>query len=268
MELKFYKIQHLQNNTFSTLFVGQNFIKLKEVDSTNNYLKKMASNSEPLPEGTVIMADHQFAGRGQQESVWQTEPGKNISTSIYLKPSFLPLEMQFYLNIAVSLAIADALSGFLPNPVEVKWPNDIYYNKKKLGGILIENTLTGSTIKSSVIGVGLNINQFQFSEDLDTKATSVFQILQKEVNLEAVMEKIFVFMEKYYLNLKSKRYDFLHESYLKRLLNYNIETVYSHNGRIFEGLIKGVEDSGLLQVEIEGELKRFNFKEIEYMHTN
>jgi len=258
----------LQNNTFSTLFVGQNLIKLKEVDSTNNYLKKMASNSEPLPEGTVIMADHQFAGRGQQESVWQTEPGKNISTSIYLKPSFLPLEKQFYLNIAVSLAIADGLSCFLPNPPEVKWPNDIYYNKKKLGGILIENTLTGSTIKSSIIGVGLNINQAEFSEDLSNKATSVFQILHKAVKLEDVMEKIFVYLEKYYLNLKSNKYDFLHNEYLKRLLNYNIETAYKHNGRIFEGMIKGVEANGLLQVEIDGELKRFNFKEIEYIHTN
>ena len=71
----------MQNNTFSTLFVGQNLIKLKEVDSTNNYLKELLSKSEPLPEGTAIMADNQFAGRGQQNSVWQTEPGKNIDYS-------------------------------------------------------------------------------------------------------------------------------------------------------------------------------------------
>ena len=258
----------MQNNTFSTLFVGQNLIKLKEVDSTNNYLKKMVSNSDPLPEGTVIMADHQFAGRGQQEQVWQTEPGKNISTSIYLKPAFLPLEKQFYLNISVSLAIVDALSDFLPNSVVVKWPNDIYYNKRKLGGILIENTLTGSTIKSAIIGVGLNINQTEFPEELNRKAISVFQILHKEMGLEAIMEKIFFFMEKYYLNLKAKRYDFLLNEYLKRLLNYNIKSGYRQNGRIFEGRIVGVETNGLLKLEVDGELKRFNFKEIEYIHTN
>jgi len=258
----------LQNNTFSTLFVGQNIIKLKEVDSTNNYLKKMVSNSDPLPEGTVIMADHQFAGRGQQEQVWQTEPGKNISTSIYLKPNFLPLEKQFYLTISVSLAIADALSDFLPSPVQIKWPNDIYYNKRKLGGILIENTLTGSTIKSAIIGVGLNINQAEFPEELDKKAISVFQILHGEVKLDRIMEKIFVFIEKYYLNLRSKRYDFLQNEYLKRLLNYNIISNYRQNGRIFEGTIVGVEANGLLKLEVDGELKRFNFKEIEYIHTN
>ncbi|RZL14266.1 MAG: biotin--[acetyl-CoA-carboxylase] ligase [Pedobacter sp.] len=257
----------MQNNTFSTLFVGQNLIKLKEVDSTNNYLKNLASNSEPLPEGTVIMADHQFAGRGQQESVWQTDPGKNISASIYLKPSFLPLNKQFFLNMAVSLAVAEALSSFLPHPVKVKWPNDIYYNRKKLGGILIENTLTGSTIKSAVVGIGLNINQEEFTNDLAEKATSLYQILHKQVDLELVMAKIFVYMEKYYLNLKSERYSILQKSYLNRLLNFNTVATYLRNGQVFEGIIKGVEDSGLLIMEVDQETTTFNFKEIEYIHT-
>lgn len=193
----------MQNNTFSTLFVGQNLIKLKEVDSTNNYLKELLSKSEPLPEGTAIMADNQFAGRGQQNSVWQTEVGKNISASIYLKPSGLALNKQFYLNMAVSLAVSEALSHFIPQGIKIKWPNDMYYLNKKLGGILIENTLTGSSIKSSVIGIGLNINQEDFAEDISHKATSVFRILHREVQLEVIMEKLFVFMEKYYLILKS-----------------------------------------------------------------
>ncbi|MFC4211806.1 biotin--[acetyl-CoA-carboxylase] ligase [Pedobacter lithocola] len=258
----------MQNNTFSTLFVGQNLIKLKEVDSTNNYLKNLASNSEPLPEGTVIMADNQFAGRGQQESVWQTEPGKNISTSIYLKSSFLPISKQFYLNMAVSLAVSDALSFFLPSPVAVKWPNDIYYNRKKLGGILIENALTGSIIKSSVVGIGLNINQQAFGNDLSRKATSVYQILNKELDLNLILEKIFVYMEKYYLILKSERYAILHSDYLNRLLYFDIATSFIQNGQVFEGRIKGVEDSGHLIMEVDGNIRHFNFKEIEYIHTN
>jgi len=88
----------LQNNTFSTLFVGQNLIKLSTVDSTNSYLKKLASNSEPLPEGTVIMAEHQFAGRGQLDSVWQTESGKNLTFSLLLRPVFVAIEDQFLLK--------------------------------------------------------------------------------------------------------------------------------------------------------------------------
>ncbi|MDN3586687.1 biotin--[acetyl-CoA-carboxylase] ligase [Pedobacter aquatilis] len=257
----------MQNNTFSTLFVGQNIIKLKEVDSTNNYLKNLASKSEPLTEGTVIMADHQFAGRGQQDTIWQTEPGKNISASILLKPAFLPISKQFYLNIAVSVAISEALSFFLPEKVNVKWPNDIYYEGKKLGGLLIENSLTGSVIKSSVIGFGLNINQEKFHPQLQQKATSVFQILHKNVDLQLVMEKIFVYMEKYYLNLKSEKYSFLQKTYLAQLLNFNTAAKYKQNGQVFEGIIKGVRENGILAMEINGEIHDFNFKEIEYIHT-
>ncbi|GGH12895.1 biotin--[acetyl-CoA-carboxylase] ligase [Pedobacter zeae] len=257
----------MQNNTFSTLFVGQNLIKLKEVDSTNNFLKDLVSKSEPLAEGTVIMADNQFAGRGQQENVWQTQAGKNISTSIYLKPSFLPLNKQFYLNIAVSLAVSDALTCFVSEGIKVKWPNDIYYGQKKLGGILIENILTGTTIKSSVIGIGLNINQSEFSENIRERATSVIQILQKNVPLLDIMKKIFLFMEKYYLILRAGNYHILQNDYLARLYNYQVSALYKHNGEIFEGLITGVEDGGRLAVDTKDGLKSFNFKEIEFIHT-
>jgi BirA family biotin operon repressor/biotin-[acetyl-CoA-carboxylase] ligase len=105
----------LQNNTFSTLFVGQNLIKLSAVDSTNNFLKGLVSKSEPLPEGTVIMADDQFAGRGQQENAWHADPGKNLTVSILLRPAFLPLNKQFLLNMAVSIAINNTLTKFLSN---------------------------------------------------------------------------------------------------------------------------------------------------------
>lgn len=257
----------MQNNTFSTLFVGQNLIKLKEVDSTNNFLKDLVSKSEPLAEGTVIMADNQFAGRGQQESVWQTQAGKNISTSIYLKPSFLPLNKQFYLNIAVSLAVSDALSCFVPKGIKVKWPNDMYYHNKKLGGILIENTLTGNSIKSSVIGIGLNINQSEFSDSISERATSVIQILQRDVSLMDIMEKIFIFMEKYYLILRTGKYSILQNDYLSRLYNFNIPALYTQNGAVFEGTIIGVEGDGRLTVDTKNGLKVFNFKEIEFTHT-
>ena len=230
-------------------------------------LKKLTSKSEPLTEGTVIMAGYQFAGRGQQDTIWQTEPGKNISASVFLKPAFLPIHKQFYLNMAVSNAISEALTFFLPEPVSIKWPNDIYYNGKKLGGILIENKLSGSIIKSSVIGFGLNINQEKFQPELEEKATSVFQILHKNVQLESVLEKIFVYMEKYYLNLKSQRYSFLQKTYLEQLLNFETAAKYKQNGRVFEGIIKGVRENGILAMEIDGEIRDFNFKEIEYIHT-
>src|ERR1700744_4814140 len=95
----------LQNNTFSGLFVGQNLVALTEVDSTNNFLKEALANSTPLIEGTVIMAESQYAGRGQQQNKWNSEPGKNLTFSLLLKPTFLPVNQQFNLTIAISVGI-------------------------------------------------------------------------------------------------------------------------------------------------------------------
>ena len=161
----------MQNNTFSTLFVGQNLIKLSSVDSTNNFLKSLVSNSEPLPEGTVIMADDQYAGRGQQNNIWKAEPGKNLTFSVLLKPTFLPLSQQFLLNMVVSTAINNALSHFLSDGLSVKWPNDIYFRDQKIGGVLIENTIVGNDIKTAIIGIGINVNQQHFEAELTVKAT-------------------------------------------------------------------------------------------------
>ena len=191
----------MQNNTFSTLFVGQNLIKLSAVDSTNNFLKNLLSNSAPLPQGTVIMADDQFAGRGQQQNNWHAEPGKNLTISILLYPTFLRLNKQFLLNIAISVAINKALTEFIPIGMSVKWPNDIYYKNQKLGGVLIENTIIGSMIKTAVVGIGINVNQAHFGEDLSHKAVSMIQILQEDVNLIKLLHAICSHIEKEYLNL-------------------------------------------------------------------
>jgi BirA family biotin operon repressor/biotin-[acetyl-CoA-carboxylase] ligase len=258
--------QHLQNNTFSTLFVGQNRIKLLAVDSTNNFLKNLVSKSEPLPEGTVIMADDQFAGRGQQENTWHAEPGKNLTISILLKPKFLPLNKQFLLNMAISIAINKALTTYVADGISIKWPNDIYYFDKKLGGVLIENSVTGNAIKTAVIGIGLNINQQEFSEELKNKAISLHRILQQDVNLDELLIEICSQIESLYLLLKSNNYTFLRKQYVDKLYKLDKPSMYRQNGEVFEGIIRGVTDLGLLNVEQNGKIKEYNFKEIEFLN--
>ena len=257
----------MQNNTFSTLFVGQNLIKLSAVDSTNNFLKGLVSKSEPLPEGTVIMADDQFAGRGQQENIWHAEPGKNLTISILLKPSFLPLNKQFLLNMAVSIALNNALTKFASNDVFIKWPNDVYYKDKKLGGVLIENSIVGSAIKNSIIGIGLNVNQPCFSADLSNKAISLYQILQQDVNLQLLLAEICSQIESFYLQLKAGKHTFLRDTYVDKLYKINQPALYRQNGEVFEGVIIGVSDEGLLNVKRDDQLLQFNFKEIEFINN-
>jgi BirA family biotin operon repressor/biotin-[acetyl-CoA-carboxylase] ligase len=256
----------LQNNTFSTLFVGQNLIKLSAVDSTNNFLKDLVSKSEPLPEGTVIMAEDQFAGRGQQENTWHAEPGKNLTFSILLRPNFLPIDKQFLLNMAVSIGINNALCKHVNEGIKIKWPNDIYFFSQKLGGVLIENSIVGNAIKTAVIGIGINVNQHEFAPELNNKATSLYLILQEDVNLEMLLVEICSQIEYLYLKLKAGDYTSLRSVYIEKLYQLGKPCFYRHEENVFQGVLTGVSDQGLLQIEKDGALLQFNFKEISFLN--
>jgi BirA family biotin operon repressor/biotin-[acetyl-CoA-carboxylase] ligase len=255
----------LQNNIFSGLFVGQNLLTLKEVDSTNNFLKNLLSNSKPVPEGTVIMAERQFAGRGQQNNQWHAEPGKNLTFSVLLKPTFLAVTDQFDLTRAISLAVYDTLCPILGDQLKIKWPNDIYYGDKKLGGMLIENLLQGSVIKSAIIGIGINVNQEHFPVDA-ANATSVKQILQKDCNLRDILADICNHIEANYLALKAGKINFVRNVYLDRLYWFKESKRFRAGGVEFTGTIIGVRDNGLLIINKDGEEATYNLKEIEFLN--
>jgi len=256
----------LQNNIISGLFVGQNLITLKEVDSTNTFLKNTLSNSKPLPEGTVIMAESQYAGRGQQQNRWHSDPGKNLTFSILLMPSFLAISDQFDLTRAISLGVYDALFPLLGSGLKIKWPNDIYYNDMKLGGMLIENAVQGNQIKHSVIGIGLNINQENFPESAGN-AISVRQILHRDYDLHRILSDICSHIEAWYLKLRSGQADVIRKEYLARLYWLGDNKRFRTNGVDFEGTIKDVKNEGLLLIEdSEGKESIFTFKEIQFLN--
>ncbi len=256
----------MQNNIFSGLFVGQNFVTLKEVDSTNNFLKELLSNSKPVPEGTVIMAENQYAGRGQQQNGWHATPGKNLTFSILLKPNFLPIGTQFDLTRAISLGVIDALKPLLGDQLKIKWPNDIYYADFKLGGMLIENMIQGGQIKNSVIGIGLNINQEGFPLNLSS-AISVKQILHADYDLKTLLSDICRDIEAWYLHLKAGKTALIRDSYLSCLYRLNEEKAFRAGDVTFNGSITGVTENGLLILKDNNnkELK-FSLKEIQFIN--
>ena len=129
----------------------------KELTSTNDQAFMLLKTINPV-EGTVIYADFQKAGRGQKDNKWESEKGKNLLLSIILYPTSIRPEDQFYLSMAVSLGICDFIDSFFPGS-KIKWPNDIYINDDKIAGILIENSVMGETIESTIAGIGININQ-------------------------------------------------------------------------------------------------------------
>ena len=254
----------MQNNIFSGLFVGQNLVVLKQVDSTNTYLKNILSNSKPVTEGTVIMAEDQYAGRGQQQNSWHTEAGKNLTFSLLLKPSFLQVSQQFELNRIVSLGVANALANAANDDVLIKWPNDIYWRDKKLGGILIENIVQGSRIKNSVIGIGLNINQESFQPDVPNPV-SLKQILHKDYDLHLLLSDICSYIEAFYLQMKAGHFAPIKAQYLQKLYWFNQPGTFSDGVVDFTGTITGVTDEGLLLLNVDGKERSYNFKEIKFL---
>ncbi|QJD97118.1 biotin--[acetyl-CoA-carboxylase] ligase [Mucilaginibacter robiniae] len=256
----------MQNNIFSGAFVAQNLVTLKEVDSTNTYLKNILANSEPVPEGTVIMAESQYAGRGQQQNKWFAEPGKSLAFSLLLKPAFLPINQQFDLTRIVSLGVHDALQPLTGNQLKVKWPNDVYVNQRKLGGILIENQVQGSTLKSAIVGVGLNINTSQFP-DWVPNAISLKQILHTDYDLKALLLEICEAIGKWYIKLQAGETSLIRQQYLQALYRFNEEHFYKRNHEVIEGRIVGVTDSGLLEVQQPDGVQRYNLKEIEFLNN-
>lgn len=256
----------MQNNIISGLFVGQNFVLLKEVDSTNNYLKQLASNSKPLPEGTVIMAENQYAGRGQQQNGWFADPGKNLTFSVLFKPAFLKITDQFDLTRAISLGVFDAFEPLLGPRLKIKWPNDIYYGENKLGGILIENMIQGGQIKNAIAGIGLNINQEDFP-DWAPNAISLKQILHTDYDLKVLLSEICRHVESWYLKLKAGKISDVRDSYLSRLYWLNEQRNFKAKDNIFAGTIKDVCYNGLLVIENnKREQLEFSLKEIEFMN--
>ena len=256
----------MQNNIISGLFVGQNFVLLNEVGSTNNYLKQLASNSKPLPEGTVIMAENQYAGRGQQQNGWFAQPGKNLTFSILLKPSFLKVTEQFDLVRAISLGVFDAFAPLLGTGLKIKWPNDIYYSDRKLGGMLIENMIQGGQIKNAIAGIGLNINQENFPGWLPN-AVSLKQILHTDYDLKTLLSDICGHVEAWYLKLKAGKTADIRECYLARLYWLNETRTFKSKNGLFRGTITDVGYTGILKVQNNnGQELEFSLKEIEFIN--
>ena len=162
------------------------YIQLPEARSTNTYLSTIASTTA---HGTVVYTLRQTAGRGQRGNSWESEDGKNITFSMLIRPSVAPSQ-QFFISEAAALAVARTLDKYIADGgVSVKWPNDVYWHDKKICGMLIEHSLSGGRINSSILGIGVNINQQQFLSDAPNPV-SLWQIIGRETPLEEVLHTL------------------------------------------------------------------------------
>ncbi|MBD2752730.1 biotin--[acetyl-CoA-carboxylase] ligase [Spirosoma validum] len=246
-----------------TLFLGQKIQYLPTCQSTNDEAAALIAQTDP-PEGTVIITDYQTAGRGQRGNQWEAKPGQNLTISLILKPTFLSASEQFWLNIAISLGIYDLLQPLAGDALRIKWPNDIYVGSQKLGGILIENTLHGYNIEWSVVGIGLNINQTEFSYPTATSLQKQAP-LPNSYDIAGLLSRLCETLEQRYLQLRSGQRDALKISYLQILYRYQEEHVFEREGTYFRGIIIGVDETGRLAIAEGNKVRYFGFKEVIFL---
>jgi BirA family biotin operon repressor/biotin-[acetyl-CoA-carboxylase] ligase len=249
------------NNPPNTLFIGQKISFLPACHSTNDVLQEMTIHTN-VPEGTVVITHHQTAGRGQRGNSWEAQPGQNLTFSVLLKPVFLAATRQFDLNIAVSLALFRMLSSYFPDKMALKWPNDLYYQDQKMGGILIENTVKGTDLAQSVAGIGLNVNQLEFAYP---RAVSMRSIAKQLFELEEILNELLEHLEANYLQLRAGRTEELRKAYLDALYARDQRKLLRVGNEIMEGTIRGVDSTGRLLVEMEHGTRSFSFKEIAFV---
>ena len=242
-------------------FTGQNLIYLDEVDSTNRYAATLLS-AQP-PEGTVVQAGFQAAGRGQMGNEWWAAPGLNLTFSLIWYPRFLAAVQVHALSKLTALAVRDTVAHWCPgHRVEIKWPNDILLDRRKVAGILIENTLGGGQVRATVIGIGLNVNQVAFPDALAARATSLAAV-QGALPLEAVFTHLLDQLESRYLALRSGGQATLDRAYLDHLYGYHELVHVRCDGQRYQWRLIGVDVHGRLALDTGSGLRYFDVKEVQ-----
>jgi BirA family biotin operon repressor/biotin-[acetyl-CoA-carboxylase] ligase len=259
----------MQTAGLQTLFTGQQTTFLKKVDSTNSYLNNLLSQHR-LPEGAVIVADEQTAGRGLANERWESEAGRNLLMSVVFYPSFLSTQNLFMLSKTFSLGVYDCILGILPGfrenkTIKIKWPNDIYVGEKKICGMLIENSIRNPNINHTLLGIGLNVNQENFSQSLKNPV-SLKMILGKEQRIDYCFSALCSSIERRYLQLKAGHADQLNEDYLSALFRFGELQEYESGRERFKAKLTAIADDGKIFLKHEnGLIGRYDFKEVKFI---
>lgn len=251
---------HTHNNSLQT--VGNSFVELAEINSTNTYAMEQIQ-AKVAEHGTVFFAHHQTNGKGTRGKNWHSEKGNNITMSVVLDMQRLVLHKQFLLSATIALSVYDFLNKYVQNDIKIKWPNDIYYKNNKIAGILIENTVKGANLQWAVVGIGININQTNFSNNL-ANATSLTLINSKNYSTLALAKELCICLEHRFNELWKKKELELMSEYNSHLYKLNEVTKLKKGNILFSCTIKKVTETGYLVID-NGLEQKLAFGEVEWL---
>ena len=242
------------------------YIHLEQIDSTNAYLQRQQSEHDIR--NWVVSTDEQTAGKGMGSNGWESEVGKNLTFSLALGMGFLPAERQFLLSETVPLGIIEVLDTLLPSEkLSIKWPNDIYFENRKLAGILINSTIKANMMDVSIFGIGLNVNQMKF-QDWPTHPISLKMVTGKHYDLQALLEQIAEHILIKVQQLQSTP-TAIEQNYLQRLFRYRTWADYEVEGKVLRLFMTGIDSFGRLQLlDTENKPYCFDIKKIRFIISN
>lgn len=250
-----------------TRIIGQQFIRLAKVDSTNKYAADLLAANKAA-HGTVVLADEQTAGRGQRGRIWRSAPGLDIATSVLLLPNGLKATDQFLLAKVAALAVHDVVAEAMrmaigrPDRVRIKWPNDILIDRRKVAGILIKNDVVGGLVMNTVIGVGINVNSSEL--DAEFNATSLRMETGVEQDRMALLEQFCIRLEHWWEVSTSRPVD-LDDRYRELLWSKGRFAELELDGTPITARPVDVGPDGRLLVELEsGEVAAFGLERLRF----
>jgi BirA family biotin operon repressor/biotin-[acetyl-CoA-carboxylase] ligase len=231
--------------------------KLDQTESTNSLAKDFL-RTQKIKAPFLVQADAQTKGKGQMHKTWESESGLNLLCSLVVQTAQIPIEQQFTISKIVAVAIQNVISRYTDN-VSIKWPNDIYVGESKISGVLIENIITGNQLEYSVIGIGLNVNQIEFSALLPNP-TSLKLLTHQNYNIDQIRDEI---VSQIIANFENPLY--VHDSFEKLLFQKGeLNWFKTSTNPKFLGVIVGVEPTGKLLIRVEDKkLLSFANSEIE-----
>jgi BirA family biotin operon repressor/biotin-[acetyl-CoA-carboxylase] ligase len=245
------------------MIIGANKIFIGNLPSTNSYASLLLRDKTPV-EGTIIQTNWQSAGKGYLGNKWESEEGKNLLISIIIFPTMVSPSEQFILSMGISTGICDFLKRYVSG-YSIKWPNDIYINNDKIAGILIENSVMGNKIESSVAGIGFNINQEKFLSDAPNPV-SLKLVTGVNYDLAICLDQLASDIDKRYKQIIAGDYSSLRNEYFSNMYRFNKWFDFHDSEGTYSGRILSVSDSGRLQIERKsGNVSEYSFREVEFI---
>jgi len=245
-----------------TDFIGRNFIYCDEIESTNTEL--LAGKQQYKKTGTVLLAEKQLAGKGRKDRTWQSARGLNLTFSILLMKDVLSGINVNHLNLAASLAVASAIENLYQLKTELKWPNDVLIDKKKVSGILTETSIKGTKIERVVIGIGINLNQIVFQGEFNFPPTSLKLELGNNIEREIILAEILNIFEGLLLELESKPKVILNEWRAKCQMIGDKITI-TENDEVKSGIFYDIDENGYLLLKRKDSIEKIHFGDVSFV---